>query len=241
MPTEFDAMDVAELTGIIVQTHQDPRRQRDALSALARRERVERNSRLIVVMQYVLKYPDRYNLELMTRVIDILATDPHPDATTAMIELLPDIVTPVIDGTEGVSEGFRQYFYEALMTRQRDEDLEVWRDMLPALDPKTLVALIADPASDGRLDDLDPMTLVDRLEEPNRTKALIYVIASVAKTGASTTNIAQACERLMNSHSRVHLEQGCEVLRKQQKRARQAGDREQAQVLDVALAQIERA
>ncbi len=235
MTASYDTMSLSELTNLLLYVDQDPQVVSDVLSALSRRDRGERNPRLVAAIEHVLKFPDRYNQQALMGVIDILATDPHPDATVAMIDLLPEFAAALLDRGQTASPEFREYFFQALLTRQRDTDLEVWAEMLPTLDPKTLVNLVADPVASELALELDPITLLDRLAEPNRTKALVYVVSCAARYGGDQAHIERACDLLRRSHSVTHLQQGRNLLRQQAKKARETNQHAQARVLNRAL------
>ncbi|GAB4481183.1 MAG: hypothetical protein Kow00124_28650 [Anaerolineae bacterium] len=235
MTASYDTMSLSELTNLLLYVDQDPEVVREVLSALSRRDRGERNPRLVAAIEHVLKFPDRYNQQALMGVIDILATDPHPDATVAMIDLLPEFAAALLDRGQTASPEFREYFFQALLTRQRDSDLEVWAEMLPTLDPKTLVSLIADPAACELALELEPLTLIDRMAEPNRTKALVYAISCAARHGTAHTDVEKACDLLRGSHSIPHFQQGRDLLRQQAKKAREANQHAQARMLNRAL------
>src|SRR5262249_10249887 len=143
---------------------------RAALSALSRRSPYDRTSTLVALLKSMVSHPGRYNQEVMMSLIDILATDPTPQATEAMLDSLPVVLGTAMDGSDALKPDFREYFYQALVTRQRDGDLEVWATMLPELEIKTLVAALIDPVAKP-LEALEPITLIDRQPEPQRTKA----------------------------------------------------------------------
>lgn len=238
MSLEYDQMNTSELTNTLLAANQKDHIRREALSALTRRGRIVRNSRLALAIQYVLRYPDRYDQAIMEEALDVLATDPHPDATSVMLELLEDITNSVLDADKTASFEFRKYYYQVLISRQREEDLTVWQEFLPAMETKALVGLIADPASDGIVDGLEPFVLLDRQSEPNRTKALFYTISSVARLGAAETHLDRACDLLEKSNDREAYSQGRRILRKQVSQARRDGKREEVRALSSALKRL---
>jgi hypothetical protein len=106
----------------------------------------------------------------MMATIDVLATDPDSKATEALIEMMPAVLNAAEMDT-GLSDEFREYFYQALITRRREDDLEVWREEVPRLKPDTLVAMLYDPAA-VPLNSLDPVKLITRLPASQRNQAL---------------------------------------------------------------------
>ncbi len=238
MGFDYDRMTTSELTNTLLAADQRDAIRREALSALTRRGRVVRNSRLALAIQYVLRYPDRYDQGIMEEALDVLATDPHPDATSVMVELLEDITTSVLDADKTASFTFRKYFYQVLMSRQREEDLGVWHEYLPSVQAKTLVGLISDPASDGIVDGLEPFVLLNRQPEPGRTKALFYTISSVARLGSAEVNLEKACELLNKTHDDESFHQGKRILRRQLSDARRKGAKEEARALSNALKKL---
>ncbi len=239
MSPDYDTMDINELTAMLLSTASPPEVQRAALSALSRRHPVQRNSRLVLTMQYVVKYPDQYDQDLMMSVIDILATDPDAYATTAMLDVLPEVVNPLLEGREALAPEFRLYFYQALSTRKRAEDMAVWKEMLPQLDPKTLVGVLADPESGPLLEMLQPFMWLDGQPEPQRTKALMFVISAAARTGAPVERARQAAELLRKSHASSQFSKGLAVLEQQWLTARKSNDRSQVEMLDTCLRVID--
>ncbi len=232
--TNYERMDINELTKVLLAAEHRPDVQRAALSALSRRDPLQRNSRLVLVMEHIIRYPDRYDQDVMTTVIDILATDPTPYATSAMLDMLPAIVKPLLEGGPALKPSFREYFYQALNTRRRKEDLAVWGEMLPRLDIGTLVGVLADPAARG-LELLQPLKLLDQLSEPLRTRGLIYAVSAAARTGAPLDRITAAAQRLRSAHYRAELEKGLAQLEAQWQQASKARDKDQRRALEAAL------
>ncbi len=232
--SDYERMDINELTRVLLAAEHRPDVQRAALSALSRREPLQRNSRLVLVMEHVVRFPDRYDQDLMTMVIDLLATDPTPYATSAMLDLLPGIVAPLLEGGTALKPAFREYFYQALNTRRRKEDLAVWGEVLPRLDIKTLVGVLADPASRS-LELLQPLKLLDQLSEPLRTRGLMYAISAASRAGAPLERITAAARRLRAAHYRAEFEKGLAQLEAQWEEAARAKDKEQKRALEAAL------
>jgi hypothetical protein len=167
----YDGLDSQTLSNLLLNPGQRPEIHRMALSALSRRAGYDRTKRLLDVLRAVIQTPDRYDQRVMTAAIDILATDPDPGATEAMLHMLPAVLQSASKGREGLSREFREYFYEVLVTRRREEDIEVWREELPKLDSDALAAMLFEPA--GRpLQQLDPLRLIARLPKTKRREVL---------------------------------------------------------------------
>jgi hypothetical protein len=236
--TSYDLLDTPTLTNLLLNADQSADVHRAALSALARRSAFQRSATIITILRSVLRYADRYDQDVMMALIDILATDPEGEATVAMIEVLPEVLEQGVDPKSAVKPEFREYFYTALVTRQRDDDLLVWGEMLPQLDAKTLVASLVDRAA-GPLEAIEPLTLIDRLPEPQRTKALISVIVGVAHVGGSRKVVQSATASLTRSADQGQLRDSINGLAQHWEKAKKAGRKEQTELLEQALSTLD--
>ncbi len=236
--SNYDALDVQALSSLLLNADMSPEVHRGALSALARRSPYQRSTLIIQILRSVMSHPDRYDQEVMMALIDILGSDPNADATAAMLEVLPDMLEQALDPKRALKPEFREYFYQTLVTRQREDDLSVWGEMLPNLEAKTLVAILVDPVA-RPLEALEPLTLIDRLREPSRTKALISVIAGVAHTGGDPANVQKAAALIANSADADQLKEGINVLGQHWDRAKKSGRRAQTEMLERALSIID--
>jgi len=90
--------------------------------------------------------------------------------------VLPAIARAQKKGIGPLTLDLRAYFYQALATRRRDTDHEVWREMLPRLSGETLVDLLTDPAAEQIRELLSPMTLIKHLPREQRRQALRDVL-----------------------------------------------------------------
>jgi hypothetical protein len=191
-------------------------------------------------MRSIIEHGDRYDQNVMMSIVDIMATDPDADATAAMLEILPEILESAVSTGpgQGLTPEFREYFYTALVTRQRDDDLNVWGEVLPTLEPRTLVAALIDPAAIPLLA-IEPLTLIDRLKEPTRTAALISVIVGVARAQGSHQHVQQATEMLARSCDEAKLDEGLNTLQAQWERAKKAGQPYHA-ALEMALRTLDK-
>jgi hypothetical protein len=166
----YDSLDNQTLSNLLLNPNQRPDVHRAALSAMSRRKPSERTHLLLDVLQNLVQNPDRYDQHVMLSLIDILATDPDADATEAMLGILPSVLKSARGGG-GLTHEFREYFYEALVTRQRIDDIEVWREALPQFSAETLTEILFDPAAKP-LESLEPLLLIGRLPKSNRGPAL---------------------------------------------------------------------
>ncbi len=172
----YDGLDSQTLSNLLLNPAQRPEVHRMALSALSRRPSYDRTKRLLEVLRNVIETPDRFDQQVMMATIDILATDPSAEATQAMLHMLPGVLLSASRGKAGLNQEFREYFYEALVTRRREEDVAIWREELPKLDSEALVAMLFDPAA-RPLNRLEPLRLITRLPPAKRQDALGRVFA----------------------------------------------------------------
>jgi hypothetical protein len=234
----FGQLDAQTLTNLLTDPRQSSETHRQACNALANIKPDERRSRLIDVMQTMVSEAGKYDTDVMMSVVDLLGTDPHPDATVAMVQVLPDILTTAVEHPDALPAPFRQYFYSALMTRFREDDLAAWARLLPQLKAKTLVAALLDPVG-APLAAIEPLTLISRLGEPERTRALISAIAGLARYETGRPVIDEAGMLLTESSDRRQLEHGVGLLEERWRGAKRAGREVEADNLEAALALID--
>jgi hypothetical protein len=143
-----------------------------------------RSQHLIEALRIMLREPEEHDEDLMLNIVDILATDPDPGATEAMIRGLELVALAGLSSDKKLSEAFRHYYYTATMTRQREGDIEKWKALLPELSANTLLSLQMDPAAEPVRQHLDPMKLINRLPEPERSRTLrAMVLGGDARSG----------------------------------------------------------
>jgi len=229
----FDQLDISALAALLLDPDAGDDVHRAALSALSRVSPDARNDRLVKVLKRIFVDPDRYNLDVIAAAIDLLATDPDPDATAAMLEILPDMMHYTLRGKQ-ITPKFRAYFYQALMTRQRDEDLRVWGEMLDSISPETLVGIIVDPEA-APLEALEPWTLMERQAEPDRTNALITILLLATRKGGLDSPVKEAVMALQEKHDPGAFEAGLDKLAEQWEQAKKAGRKKHADGLHAAL------
>lgn len=230
----YDILEIEALMVLLLNPEKPAHVHRAALSALSRRSPYDRTSRMVDLMKSMVNNPGRYDQDVMMALIDILATDPDSQATLAMIESLPHVLGTAVDGTDALKPEFREYFYTALVTRQREGDIEVWQEMLPQLEPRTLIAMLLDPVA-GPLEALEPMTLVNRLKEPQRTKALIAVINGITHQKGPIERAVQVAKMLAKSSDPAQLKEGIASLAQAWEKAKKGGREVQLGILEAVL------
>jgi hypothetical protein len=230
----YDLLDTPTLTNLLLNPNQHREIHRATLSAFSRRSAEQRCPRLVLVIRSIIHNPTLYDQDVMMSAIDILATDPESAATSAFLEALPDVLDTGMGGDETLKYEFREYYYTALMTRQRPADLEVWSEKLPALPARSLVAMMIDPAADS-LQTLEPLTLIARLREPDRTKALFSVIAGVIRNRCPVERAYKAARMLAKSSDPAQFEEGMGFLNLHKNRYKAAQLEDQAQEIGGAM------
>jgi hypothetical protein len=234
----YEKLDIQTLTNILTNPDNLPEVHRGAFTALLKIESAERRQRVATVVKSMLHTPGRYDPSLIVEAIEILATDPHPDATEAMLNFLPDMLALGIKNRDAVSQDVREYYYQALVTRTRESDLTVWSEMLPRLDGKTLVASMLEPAAKA-LETIEPLTLIDRLSEPDRTRALVSIMRGMAFRGRRDV-IKKVAEMLLQASHPAELARGINLLADQWGKAKKAGRDKIAQNLEFGLSIVDR-
>ena len=170
--TTFTGIPAPTLVHLVLDARDDPVTQRKALAELAKLAPNRRNKHLIEALRQMVREPQLYQADITYSIVELLGTDPNPEATRAMIEVLPHVAHAQKKGTGPLTLDLRSYFYEALTTRQRDTDRVVWDEMLPQLDPDTLVDLLTDPAAQQLREFIDPEKLIEHLPREQRNQAL---------------------------------------------------------------------
>ncbi len=234
----YEKLDIQTLTNILTNPDNLQEVHRGAFTALLKIKPDERRRCVSTVVRSMLHAPDQYDSTLIVEAIEILATDPHPDATEAMLHFLPDMLALGVSNRDAVSHDVREYYYQALVTRTREADLRVWSEMLPRLDGKTLVASMLEPAAKA-LETIEPLTLIDRLSEPDRTRALVSVIRGMSFRGSRSV-IEQAGEMLIRASHRAELARGIDLLADQWGKAKKAGRDKIVQNLEFGLSIVDR-
>lgn len=171
----LERLDLHTLTNLLLNPKQRVDVQRRVLSIFAGLSPSVRTDHVARVLAAMIAAPGTYHPDLMMSVIDLLATDPEPGATRAMLDVLPQVARSTLQG-DGLSPEFREYFYQALSTRRREGDLSIWREQLPRLDADTLVAILLDPQAKPIHKVLDPLKLIDRLPKAQRRRALVAIV-----------------------------------------------------------------
>ena len=192
----YDKVDVAALVSAILNTELEPTEHRAALGALAERSPNERNPRLAQILTAILTNPSAWDASVPEAIVDLLATDPNANATTAMLKVLPTLLKLDRPGGTSPISGVRGYFYEALASRERDEDIAVWAEFVPTLKAADLAAILLDNEATPLIEALDPLELIGGLNEPERTNGIFSVIAGSSRSGEVNVTIRKCLELL---------------------------------------------
>ena len=147
----YDYLDIDSLVNILVNPDSPADAKEGAFRAFCAIDAYTRLEQTTTVLRAMVRRAGRYDAEMMMDAVELLATDPDPSATRAMLEVLPDVLMKGIGGSDELPDSFREYFYQAVVTRSREDDLVVWGEMLPNLDGRTLVAALLDPAAGAAL------------------------------------------------------------------------------------------
>ena len=168
--------DLGTLRTILFNRHLSDADRLEVLRELGRLDPAQRSDVLSRAFQDVLRKPEA-NVGLIPSLVELLATDPEPGATEVMLDMLPLMAHAGADHRGGnIPHDARTYFYEALITRRREEDRKVWARRLPKLDGDALVDIMADPAAKPLRHSIDVMGLIDKLPRPERRKALFSLL-----------------------------------------------------------------
>jgi len=168
--------DLGTLRAILLNKHLSDADRLEVLRELGRLDPEQRSDVLSRAFQDVLRKPD-VNLGLIPSLVELLATDPEPSATEVMLDMLPLMAHAGADHRGGnIPRDSRTYFYEALITRRREEDRKVWARRLPKLDADALLDIMADPAAKPLRVSIDVLGLVDKLPRPERRRALFGLL-----------------------------------------------------------------
>ncbi len=229
----LDHFDLDTLVSTLIDIELTKDVHRKAMSVLLKCDPAERNPYLCRVMKAISSRPEVYDQESMMAMVDILATDPDPEATEIMLECLPVVAESSLS-KNSLSPEFRTYFYEALATRQREDDLDVWGEVLPMLGAKTLVALVIDSQAKP-LDIIEPPTLLTRLDEPERTKGLLSAILGLVRRGGSPEQLKPLVQALKASHDQDQMNNGLAALEKNWEMANKSKREQQVKVLEALL------
>ncbi len=233
-PSYFRQLDARTLTHVLCEPNQHPDVYSQALAALKLHTPASRLQGLEEALKAIARAPAGYDDRTVTAVIDLLGTDPHPDATTAMAAALPDVLSGAASGGASLSTDLRGYYYSVLVTRSRETDLPVWSDVLPRLDGRTLAAALLDPAATP-LEALEPMTLLGRLPGAERARALTWLVSGLAHRGAEPSRVENVARMIANIGDDELLERAAEALDSQWQQASRDGDSRTADLLEVAL------
>jgi hypothetical protein len=174
--TQYSALPPANLIDLLLKAHDQPETRRLIFAELSTLTPRRRGPAVMNALRLMARKREFYSGEVMFSLVELLATDPTPEATQAMLDVLPAITLEAHHGDTPLSAEFRRYFYEALATRKRDTDLPIWREAIVQLKGDVLVGLLVDSAAAPLQKALRPLRLVDRLPDDARREALTELI-----------------------------------------------------------------
>ena len=182
--TRFGLVDLGNLTAMLLNANLSASDQQEALRELARQEPSERARLFRDLFHKSAQNPQKYHA-LLESLVELLATDPEPQATVVMLDILPFVAEAGASGGRGaIPKELRSYFYEALLTRRREDDRRVWAERLPELDADTLINLQVDRAAKSLCQSINVLKLIDNLPRRERRRALMALILNAnAKIG----------------------------------------------------------
>jgi hypothetical protein len=240
-PEVFEKLDATTLTNTLVNPDAGDEAHRAALTALSHRGPMERNPRLVQVLGSILRSPGRWAPDIPEKIIDLFATDPDPEATVAMLEVLPIMLDRERStATTGGLSTVRGYFYTALATRERDEDIAVWSEFLPKLNARLLVNIILDPQAGPLTEAIGPFELLDRQPEPERTNGIFEVLLGATRGGTINESVREAFALLKHGAHRQTYMDGIETLADHWERAKQSGHSQHVKGLQAVLAVMDK-
>lgn len=234
----YDMLSIDALVNILVNPDSPKDAHEGAFKAFCGADPYMRQSEIGGVLRAMVRHARRYNPEMLMDAVELLATDPDSQATAIMIDVLPDVLMAGMSGKDDLAAEFREYFYQAMVTRSREDDLTVWSEKLPQLDGRTLVAALLDPAA-GALRDIEPMTLLSRLPDEDRIRSFASLIAGYVAKGLPTAQIREVASQLRESTSDEQSAEAADMLMARWEKARKAGHDNQAQRLEAALKVID--
>lgn len=236
--SSYDALETPTLINLLIDATRPAESHVLALAALSKRSEGHRTPGLISTLESITRNIDKYDPRVIMGTLESLATDPDVTATVALLEFLPLVLVSVVDGKGPFTSDFRGRYYQALVARQSEDDLEVWGEVLPNLDGRSLAGAIIDPEA-GPLEAIEPWTLLERLAEPERTKALVAVIVGVVRGLGSVEAVRRAVPALRESHDPAELEAGLDTLGGYWEQAKKAGRDKLAANLEAILGALD--
>jgi hypothetical protein len=174
--TQYSALPPANLIDLLLKAHDQPEVRQLILAELSTLTPRRRGPAVMSALRLMVRRRESYSSEVMFSLVDLLATDPTPEATQAMLDVLPAITLEAHHSDTPLSEEFRRYFYEALVTRRRETDLPVWRENIARLEGEVLIGLLVDPAAAPIEQAINPLRLIDRLSDDARQDALTELL-----------------------------------------------------------------
>lgn len=176
--TQYSALPPSNLIDLLLKAHDQPQVRQMIFAELSTLTPHRRGPAVMNALRAMARKREFYGGEVMFSLVELLATDPTPEATHAMLEVLSAIALEAGHSNSPLSADFRRYFYEALATRRRDTDRPVWQEHIPKLKGDVLASLLLDSAADPIREAIDPLRLIDRLPADERREALTELLWS---------------------------------------------------------------
>lgn len=174
----FALADLGTLRTILLNKHLSEADRLEVLRELGRLDPSDRSDVLARAFQDALRQPDT-DSNIISALVDLLATDPEPGATVVMLDMVPLMARAGADqGGGNIPKDVRAYFYEALITRRREEDRKVWAQRLPRYTADELVDILLDGAAEPLRKSINVAGLFDKLPRAERRKALFGMLFS---------------------------------------------------------------
>jgi hypothetical protein len=235
----YETLETPALVNVLKNPGSTPEIHMSALAALSQRGESHRIPGLTEVLQHTMQHPGQYDPQVLAKIVQMLAAEPGIESTRGLLGVLPDVLRLVLGSGGGLKPEFREMYYQTLVTRDSDEDLAAWGEVLPGLDGRALAAAVVDPAA-GPLAAIDPWTLLERLEEPERTRALITVIIGWVGGLGSPEDVKRVVPMLRESSDPAQLEEGLELLGQYWQQAKKAGREALVNNLEAVLRVLDR-
>lgn len=219
----YDLLDTDALITILVDPDRPHHSHLAAITSLSTRSEAHRTPALASALHSILRHGNQYQADVMIAVVENLISDPSLKTTQEMLDAFPAIVSSVFGGSQAFPAEFRQHFYEALLARQSDDDLNEWATRLPDLDPRAIAGAIVDRAGKSLQEALEPWTLLERLAEPGRTAALVAVVMGTTMGQGDVDSLKKAVTMLRESCDEAQLDKGLMALEERWEAAHKAG------------------
>lgn len=218
----YNEIQTPTLFSLLNDPDKEPEIHEKALGALSLRGTDHRTPGLGSTLMKMVQFHQQYSTTVMSKTVEVLALDGSTVATAALLGALPYVLDTVLSGKQAVDQRFREMYYRVLLTRQRDQDLDAWGDLLPKLTGRQLAGALVDPVGEP-LAAIEPRTLIERLQVAERTRALMLVVSAVIQGMGSVNDVKWAVPLLRESSDPAELENGLNSLEQLWTQAKKAG------------------